>query len=352
MSKSYYIRADRTNPDLEFETLAKGRDPTLLSDISSQFNHCVSSLLSIPKLENIPEEQLRRFQSQYTQHAFRCRFTPCTGASLGFLTESMRASHEQLHVKRLFCDKPNCARGRIGFRLRRELNMHNKTYHTEGSILVPPRVRRVAPNASETPNREVSPLDTKAEPPEETLTPRTKGRWGVNKIEIPLDEDFRQLMSMEDALDRVQLSSPLKSKTVEDWGAIFNTRAKPAVDIHLQHILQHDSIVCSVGIDRHGRRLATGCNRTARIFNLQTGENLCYLQHQPPEVGECYVRSVCFSPDGTQLVTGSEDKLVRVRLYSILTKQHVKLIIRLALGLYLRDYCPHIFWSRAGRVCR
>lgn len=271
--------------------------------MSSQFNNCVSSLLSVDTLANIPEEHLRHFQSQYTQHAFRCRFSPCTGASLGFRTEAIRDAHEQLHLKRLFCDRPNCAIGRIGFQRQRELDKHNKVYHTEGSILVPPRVRRVAPNTSESPNRGVS--------------PREKGRWKTNKTTLPFDESFKQMSAVEDALDLIQLSDPLEQETEHDWGAIFNSQCAPMVDIRLQHVLQHDSVVCCVTIDPHDRRLATGCNHAARVFDLQTGDSLCYLPHALQVEGDCFVRSVCFSPDGTQLATAGEDSLLKVILYPI-----------------------------------
>jgi WD40 repeat protein len=33
--------------------------------------------------------------------------------------------------------------------------------------------------------------------------------------------------------------------------------------------------------------------------------------------GDLYIRSVCFSPDGKYLATGAEDKLIRVRVASL-----------------------------------
>ncbi|RYP07648.1 hypothetical protein DL764_002385 [Monosporascus ibericus] len=46
---------------------------------------------------------------------------------------------------------------------------------------------------------------------------------------------------------------------------------------------------------------------------LPSGEELCVLQDDPVDPsGENYIRSVCFSPDGKYLVTGGEDKLIRV----------------------------------------
>ena len=103
----------------------------------------MNQLLSTADLPDISNEQLDKFRRQYSLCSFRCRFTPCTSSSLGFPSESVRAFHEKLHVKRLFCGRPNCARGRIGFARLKDLDTHNKTYHEEGSILVPLRIRKV-----------------------------------------------------------------------------------------------------------------------------------------------------------------------------------------------------------------
>ncbi|CAM1505698.1 Fc.00g113350.m01.CDS01 [Cosmosporella sp. VM-42] len=290
----------------EFEALAKDRDPTLLNYISSQYNQHVNSLLSVSELEGIPEEQPRHFQSQYSRHAFRCRFKPCTNTSLGFPTEPMRDSHEQLHIKRLFCDKPSCARGRIGFKQQRELDMHNKAYHTEGSILIPPRVQRIAANTLASHDREVF-HDPESEP-----SNAISQKWKINRIQIPFDRSFRELASMEAALDRVQLSSSMTSKTEKDWGVIFNAQAKPAVDVHLQHRLMHDYPVYGVRIDGKSRRFATDSEQRVQIFDLLTGERICLLQHQRSESGGREMRSLCFSPDGTQLVTEDGIDLMRV----------------------------------------
>jgi glucose repression regulatory protein TUP1 len=65
--------------------------------------------------------------------------------------------------------------------------------------------------------------------------------------------------------------------------------------------------------------VATGCNRSAQIYDVNTGQEVCKLQDDTVDKeGDLYIRSVCFSPDGRYLATGAEDKLIRVSLVTSL----------------------------------
>jgi general transcriptional corepressor TUP1 len=106
---------------------------------------------------------------------------------------------------------------------------------------------------------------------------------------------------------------PNHKKMRDDWFVIFNQNVQRVLDVDLVHTLQHESVVCCVRFSADGKYVATGCNRSAQIFDVQTGEKLCVLQDDTVDVsGDLYIRSVCFSPDGKYLATGAEDKMIRV----------------------------------------
>ncbi|PHH62415.1 hypothetical protein CDD81_7134 [Ophiocordyceps australis] len=112
----------------------------------------------------------------------------------------------------------------------------------------------------------------------------------------------------------VDAVAPHNKKTGADWYAIFNPQVQRVLDVDLVHSLTHESVVCCVRFSQDGKYVATGCNRSAQIFDVQTGEKVCVLEdHNAQDMSaDLYIRSVCFSPDGRFLATGAEDKLIRV----------------------------------------
>ena len=111
----------------------------------------------------------------------------------------------------------------------------------------------------------------------------------------------------------------MQKREGEDWFAVFNPNVQRVLDVELVHNLQHESVVCCVRFSHDGRFVATGCNRAAQIYDVQTGRQVTCLQDDSVEKdGDLYIRSVCFSPDGRYLATGAEDKLIRVNhLYTV-----------------------------------
>jgi glucose repression regulatory protein TUP1 len=106
-----------------------------------------------------------------------------------------------------------------------------------------------------------------------------------------------------------------QKKEGSDWFALFNPRVPRLLDVDLVHTLDHNSVVCCVRFSQDGKYIATGCNRSAQIFDVNTGQRVSLLMDESVDRdGDLYIRSVCFSPDGRYLATGAEDKQIRVSL--------------------------------------
>lgn len=109
---------------------------------------------------------------------------------------------------------------------------------------------------------------------------------------------------------------PDQKRSGPDWYAVFNPAVRRVLDIDIVHTLVHESVVCCVRFSRDGRYVATGCNRSAQIFDVASGNQVTRLQDDSVDKdGDLYIRSVCFSPDGMYLATGAEDKQIRVRYF-------------------------------------
>ncbi|BEI79920.1 hypothetical protein CcaverHIS002_0104490 [Cutaneotrichosporon cavernicola] len=113
-------------------------------------------------------------------------------------------------------------------------------------------------------------------------------------------------------LDPENVSRELK-KEGSDWFAIWSPKVKKQLDVSLVHSLVHDTVVCCVKFSNDGKYLATGCNRTAQIYDTKTGAKTCVLlDESATRTGDLYIRSICFSPDGKFLATGAEDRQIRI----------------------------------------
>ena len=67
-------------------------------------------------------------------------------------------------------------------------------------------------------------------------------------------------------------STPLNYKRQgEDWFAIFNQNVPRLLDVSILHTFEHPSVVCCVRFSADGKFIATGCNKSAQIFDVKTG---------------------------------------------------------------------------------
>ena len=97
----------------------------------------------------------------------------------------------------------------------------------------------------------------------------------------------------------------------QDWS--YTSRDSMKVD--LVHSLKHSSIVCCVKFSGDGRYVAAGCNRVAYLYDATSGvaaQPVGQFQDQSQSEEDSYIRSVCFTADNQSLITGAEDKTVKV----------------------------------------
>lgn len=149
---------------------------------------------------------------------------------------------------------------------------------------------------------------------------------------------------------------PSQKKEGNDWYAVFNPEVPRVLDVDLVHHLNHDSVVCCVRFSADGKFVATGCNRSAQIFDVNTGNLVTKLQDDNVDKeGDLYIRSVCFSPDGRYLATGAEDKQIRVRCVNRRAQRSITLLIPyfcdfLGVGYRATIYQAHLLRPRARHL--
>jgi len=142
--------------------------------------------------------------------------------------------------------------------------------------------------------------------------PQNIGPEGPQSSGVPPNGPLSGTQSGLGDMDPENVPAQLK-KEGSDWFAIFNPKVPRVLDVELFHTLDHNSVVCCVKFSGDGKYLATGCNRIAQIYDVQTGQKICVLDDtNVDKSGDLYIRSVCFSPDGKFLATGAEDKQIRI----------------------------------------
>ncbi|KAJ7056678.1 chromatin associated protein [Mycena amicta] len=131
---------------------------------------------------------------------------------------------------------------------------------------------------------------------------------------------------MNDFLNNLELAAVPSDfkKEGSDWFVMYNPKVKRTLDVSLVHTFIHETVVCCIQFSNDGKYLATGCNRTAQIYDVTTGRKICVLADESTSrTGDLYIRSVRFSPDGRFLATGAEDE--RIRIWDI-EKQRIRIV--------------------------
>lgn len=158
----------------------------------------------------------------------------------------------------------------------------------------------------------------------------------------------------------VSKANPDFKKQKMDYYVLYNPALERDMDVEMVHSMDHSLVVCCVRFSKDGQFIATGCNKTTQVFNVETGELVAKLiddqsqnhfrdsdvkgegdddsaQAQAAD-GDLYIRLVCFLPDGKYLATGAEDKLIRI--WDLATKRITKVLRGHEQDIYSLDFFP------------
>lgn len=227
----------------------------------------------------------------------------------------------------------------------------------------PPAVTTTAATTSK--NAPASPETSTA------LTIIDKSQYIVNPAQKALH--IKEIPPFLSDLD-VSKANPDFKKQKLDYYVLYNPAFSRDLDVELIHSLDHSSVVCCVRFSKDGKFIATGCNKTTQVFNVETGELVAKLidDNNSTEAaakasangdaskngenaesseaaaaaataaaaanGDLYIRSVCFSPDGKLLATGAEDKLIRI--WDLTTNRIIKILRGHEQDIYSLDFFP------------
>eukprot|EP01124_Arcella_intermedia_P033491 TRINITY_DN8041_c0_g1_i4.p1 TRINITY_DN8041_c0_g1~~TRINITY_DN8041_c0_g1_i4.p1 ORF type:complete len:550 (-),score=69.29 TRINITY_DN8041_c0_g1_i4:284-1933(-) len=152
---------------------------------------------------------------------------------------------------------------------------------------------------------------------------------------VPMDKNFSNGMTPK-SRKRQSENDPEPDKN--DWVVGYNPAVPRKLDVVLDHDMEHDSVVCCVNFSYDGKYLATGCNHSAQIFDVKTGNKVHVFRDKPDSDADLYIRSVCFAPDGKFLATGAEDRTVK--LWDIEKEQIWYNFTGHELDIYSLDFSP------------
>ncbi|CAI5710596.1 unnamed protein product [Hyaloperonospora brassicae] len=184
--------------------------------------------------------------------------------------------------------------------------------------------------------------------------------------------DSRAAMGSSTALsaaagnNTTQKSSNTKASRL-NWSCVYSSKTsmsyqeseRPAAEMHQS--MDHQSVVCCVRFSSDGTMMASGCHKTAQVFDVKTGDRK-FLVSRPAgsngltptsqanasanEADDAYVRAVCFSPDCTKLVAGMPQNTIRV--WDIASNEEGPAMTGHESEIYSLDYVNDLIVSGSG----
>ncbi|KAI1120105.1 hypothetical protein F5Y10DRAFT_290315 [Nemania abortiva] len=102
-------------------------------------------------------------------------------------------------------------------------------------------------------------------------------------------------------------------KSDDRWSCTFNIDICQRIEVDLVHNFPHNSVATCVAFSIDGFFVATGCKGMVQIFEVITGSLVHTLRHTSADTeDENYVRCVSFSQNGTYLVTGTDNGMIKL----------------------------------------
>ncbi|EEY59397.1 transcriptional repressor TUP1-like protein [Phytophthora infestans T30-4] len=162
-----------------------------------------------------------------------------------------------------------------------------------------------------------------------------------------------------------QKSSNTKASRL-NWSCVYSSKTsmsyqeseRPAAEMHQS--MDHQSVVCCVRFSSDGTMMASGCHKTAQVFDVKTGDRK-FLVSRPAGSGQtptsqsnaaanepddAYVRAVCFSPDCSKLVAGMPQNTIRV--WDIASNEEGPAMTGHESEIYSLDYVNDLIVSGSG----
>lgn len=196
-------------------------------------------------------------------------------------------------------------------------------------------------------------------------TPTTSSTSAANKQSTPEANSGAVTGSGSSGSNATQKTSNSKASRL-NWSCVYSSKGptsyqdseRPVAEMHQS--MDHQSVVCVVRFSNDGTMMASGCHKTAQVFDVKTGDRKFFVSRPGSnggnnannaaavtnEADDAYVRAVCFSPDCTKLVAGMPHNTIRI--WDIASNEEGPAMTGHESEIYSLDYVNDFIVSGSG----